>query len=199
MSVELDIYNSAIIKLGGTPLASADEDSKEGRLCRMQYPKIRNAALRSAPWGFAVKRKVLTPIDPNPLEFSDGDESVFQLPADCVRVWKLLDQPNIKYKVEGRYLIADDSSVNIYYISNAVAVDGFAADFMECAANLLAADLCYSLTQSTSLKASLESSAQFWINQARSNSSQEGTPDNYQFDTFLDSRTGGRAVYDQSN
>lgn len=196
MSVELDIYNSAVIKLGATPLDAEDEDSKEGRLCRMQYPKIRDAALRSAPWSFAVKRKSLTYIDPNPLEFSNGDEFVFQLPADCVRVWKLLDQPRVKYRIEGRYLIADDSSVNIYYVSNTVAVDGFAADYMECVANLLAADLCYSLTQSTSLKAGLESSAQFWIQQARSTNSQEGTPDNFVFDQFIDSRVGGRAVYD---
>ena len=196
MSVELDICNSAIIKLGGTPIDDLLADTKEARLCNMQYPKIRDAALRSAPWSFATKRKVLTPVDPVPLEFINGGEFVFQQPIDCVKVWKLWEQPYVKFRVEGRYIIADTNTINLYYVTKAAAVDSYDAAFMETIANLLAADLCYSLTGSTSLMQSLQGTADFWMNQARSYNSQEGTPDNFQFDSFEGSRIGGRAFYD---
>lgn len=198
MSVELTICNSAIIKLGATPIQDLSDDTKEARLCRLQYPLIRDAALRSAPWSFAVARRVLTPITPRPaeVEFINGDEFVFSLPQNCVKVWKILDNSYVKYRQEGRYVIANDSSLYIYYVRNDVPPDFMDAQFIEATANLLAADLCYSITQSTSLKQGLESSAQFWISQARSYNSQEGTVENFQFDMFLDSRLGGRAVYE---
>lgn len=195
MAIELDICNSAMIKLGVTPIQDLDEDTKEAKLCRMQYPKIRDAVLRSAPWGFATKRKTLTPIDPNPLEFQGRNESVFQLPVDCVKVWRIYDQPRTYYKIEGRFLIADDSSVDLYYVSSGVPVAFYDPNFMEAVANALASDLCYSLTGSATLKQSLEQTAEFWLTQARSYNSQEGTPDNFQFDDFIFSRVGADAIY----
>jgi len=196
MSVALDICNSALIKLGVTPISDLDEDTKEARLCRIQYPIIRNATLRSAPWGFATRRKLLTPVDPMPLEFIDGGEFVFLQPVDCVKVWKLWGQPNVRFRVEGRYIIADDSSINLYYVSKATPEDNYDDMFSETVANRLAADLCYALVGSTTLKQGLEATADNWVREARSYNSQEGTPDNFGFDQFLGARTGGRAFYD---
>lgn len=187
MAVAVDICNSALIKLGAEPISALSDNTKQARLCNLRYDMILKAVLRSAPWGFAVKRASLTPIIET-LEF--GDETVFQLPADCVKVWKLNDGLS-KYKIEGTKLLSDDIDVaEIYYVSSAISPTTFDFVFMEAVACSLAADLAYALTQSQSLVQGLMGMSEWWMGQARSYNSQEQTPDSFKFDTFLNSRLG---------
>lgn len=193
MSVEIDICVSALIKLGAEPINSFDDNSKEARLCRIQYPKIRDSILHTAPWNFAVKRVSLTP-STNNLAFDNG-ENVFQLPVDCVRVWKTNDPRHISYRLEsGRKLISAVDVLEVFYVSNTVPVNDYSGSFKEAVACALAADLCYSLTQSQSLKQSLLSESDTLINLARSSSSQEQTPENFEFDDFINARRGGHEI-----
>ena len=194
-AVEVDICNSTLIKLGAMPIADLNEDSKEAKLCRLQYPKIRDSVLRSAPWSFAVKRASLDPIVYTDV-FSEADENVFSLPVDCVRVWKINDGfPQDRYRIEGNLLKTSLPKVNIFFVSNATPVAHYDANFKEAVACMLAADLAYALTQSVSIKQGLEQTAEYWISQARSHNSQEVTPEDFLFDDFLDSRRGGYAFY----
>lgn len=199
MSVAVDICSSGLIKLGAMPINDLNDDNKEAKLCKAQYPRIRDSVLRSADWSFALKRVTLTPAVVT-LEFSDSEEKVFILPADCVRVSRIVedryDYPT-KFKLEsGRKLITTLDTVNLLYVSNTVPENDYDANFKEAVSNMLAADLCYAITQSTSLKAGLEASADFWIKQARSHNSQEKTPEDFKFDDFLNSRRGGHEIYD---
>lgn len=190
MAVDVDICNSALIKLGAEPIAALSDNTKQARLCSLRYLPIMKAVLRSAPWGFAIKRASLTPIVTT-LEF--GDENVFQLPADCVKVWKLNDGCT-RYKIEGTKLLSDDiDTAEIFYVSSATAVTDMDFVFMEAVACTLAADLAYSLTQSQALMQGLLGMAEWWMGQARSYNSQEQTPDDFKFDTFLNARIGGGA------
>lgn len=194
MSVDLDICVSALIKLGAEPISSFDDASKEARLCKIQYPKIRDSVLHTAPWNFAVKRVSLNPVNVT-LPFNNG-ENVFQLPTDCVRVWKTNDCRLIPYTLEaGRRIMSSVDVLQIFYVSNAVPVNDYSGSFKEAVANSLAADLCYSLTQSQSLKSNLEARADDLINLARSMSSQEQTPENFEFNDFIDSRRGGDEIF----
>lgn len=190
MAVEVDICNSALIKLGAEPINDLTDDTKEARLCLAQFSKIRDAVLRSAPWNFAIQRVSLTPVVET-LPF--GDESVFQLPSDCVRFWKLNDKED-RYTIEGTRILCETDEIQGFYVSNAVPVASWDANFKEALACMLAADLCYTLTQSAALKGGLEQSGEFWINQARSHNAQEMTPENYDFNDFLNSR-GDYEIY----
>lgn len=188
MAVDVDICNSALVKLGAEPINALSDNTKQARLCNSRYPFILKAVLRTAPWGFAVKRASLTPAVVT-LEF--GDEAAFQLPADCVKVWKLNDG-RVKYKIEGRHLLSDEiDEAEIFYVSSAISPTEMDFVFMEAVACTLAADLAYSLTQSQSLMQGLLSMAEWWMTQARSYNSQEQTPDSFKFDSFLDSRLTG--------
>ena len=193
MSVELDICNSALIKIGADLISDLTANTKEARLCNHQYPRVVKAILRSSPWAFAIKRVSLTPVV---IDQEFGDENCFQLPADCVRVWKL-DDRHAKFKIEGRYLKTSDvGTANIYYVSKAVTPAEYDDSFSEAVACALAADLAYPMTQSDALKQGLLSQAEFYINQARSFNSQEQTPENFEFDSFINARIGGHAFYD---
>lgn len=197
MSVEVDICTSAMIKLGAEPINDLLDDTKEARLCRIQYPKIRDAVLRSAPWSFALKRIQLSPVSEDLLF---GDENIFQLPQDCVRFFKLYGGDTSTYsrdvyKIEGDRLITSLATVQGWYVTNDVEPEKYDSNFKEAVAAMLAADLCYAITQSNNLKQDLLVQARIFIDEARSYNSQEVTPDDFVFDDFLDSRRGGRALY----
>jgi len=192
--VIVDICNSAMIKLGADPFNSLTDDTKEARLCNHQYHKVRDAVLRSAPWTFATRRATLPKLAQT-LEFGDG--YMFQLPADCLRVWKLYDaDPQARYTIEEDKLITNLDVCQIFYVTDQTDVTKYSADFKESLACQLAADLAFSITQSANLKAGLIQESELWMGRARSTASQEVTPDNFKFDEFLNSRRGGRAFYE---
>jgi hypothetical protein len=192
MSVQVDICNSGLIRVGADLISDLSDNTKEARLCNHQYERCLKAVLRSAPWSFAMKRASLTEAVVT-LEF--GEEAVFALPADCVLVVKLGEEhlSSHSYKIEGRYLLSLDfeDTCDIYYVSSGATPADYDYVFMEAVSCTLAAAIAYSLTQSAALKESLLAEAQFWINQARSYNSQEKTPTNFTFDYFLDSRSSG--------
>lgn len=196
MSIEASICTSAMIKLGAEPITNLSDDTKEARLCRIQYPTIRDAILRSAPWSFAIKRVELSPVA-DPLLFGDGNK--FQLPQDCVKFFKLYAGEGYvstdTYKIEGDFLISSLETIQGWYITNDVEPEKFDPNFKEALANALAADLCYAITQSNNLQQMLMGQAKFFIDEARSYNSQEVTPEDFVFDEFLNSRRGGRALY----
>jgi hypothetical protein len=229
MSVTVSICNSALIKLGASPIQNLLEDSKEARLCNLQFEKIRNSVLRSSPWSFAMRRAELTPVTGATLEF--GSQNVFQLPSDCLRVVKMYenvakkgaatgvirgegeDRPDpshpdlttyeggcssyghgekqIRYSIEGRNLLTNVSTAQIFYITDDISDEEYDYNFREALANMLAADLCYSITQSNARFQELQSAGEYWIGQARSTNSQEVTPEDFQFDDFLTARRWG--------
>jgi hypothetical protein len=196
MSIEEEICTSAMVKLGAEPISDLSDDTKEARLCRIQYPKIRDAILRSAPWSFAMKRVELAPIAED-LLFGDGNK--FQLPQDCVKFVKLYAGEgyvsNDRYTIEGDHLISTLETIQGWYVTNEVEVEKYDPNFKEAVACALASDLCYAITQSNTLKQGLMAESKFWIDEARSYNSQEVTPEDFVFDEFLNARRGGHALY----
>jgi hypothetical protein len=188
MPVDLDICNSALIKLGAERINDLTDPNNRAQLCNEQYPKIRRKILRSHPWNFAVERALLTPNAVVPA-FTTNGENFFDLPADCIRILSINDCT--PYFREGDYLITTLSEVKLTYISDAILDDLFDEDFKEAAACALAADLCYSLTQSNTLKQSLLQECEKWISEARSYNSQEVTVLGMQFDDWDSSRRLG--------
>jgi len=196
MSIEVEICTSAMIKLGAEPINDLLDDTKEARLCRLQYPKIRDAILRSAPWSFALKRIQLSPVSEE-LLFGDGNK--FQLPPDCVKFFKIYAGDGYistdKYTIEGDVLISNLETLQGWYVTNDVDPEKYDSNFKEAVAAALAADLCYALVQSNALKQDLVGMSKFWIDEARSMNSQEVSPEDFGFDEFLNARVGGRALY----
>lgn len=182
----VQICNSALAKVGAGRITSLDEESTESKICSEQYDKVRESLLASHPWNFAIKRAELSlSIDEPTYEF----ESQFQLPADCLRVLGTDQCDDVPvWKVEGRYLLANDSTMNIKYIKNESDVTKFSAYFSEALAAALAADFAYSLVQSTSLRDALIKDADLKLRFARSYDAQEGGGDRVYATSWLSAR-----------
>ena len=191
--VVVNICNSAMIKLGAEPINDLNDDTKEARLCRLQFDRIRDTVLRSAPWSFAMKRVVLNPTT-DTLAFGDGN--IFLLPDDCVKFVRMYEEYG-SYTIEGENLICAQEVVQGWYVSNNVTPDKYDPSFSEALAYAIAADLCYTLTQSDTMRQGLLSGMQVFTQEARSYNSQEKTPEDFKFDIYDNVRRGGRAIYDE--
>jgi len=184
MASDIDICNSALDILGVENIASFSEDSKAAFLCQKNYPRVRDEFLGSHYWNFAMIRASFTALPDAP---TFGFSKAFQLPADCIRV-RQLEDPGVKFKVEGRTLITDVSEALVEYISSGILPGNFSPMFAEALAYQLASKLAYPLIQSVSLSEQLERKAQLKLRDARSFDGQEGWQDDLVTDEFLDAR-----------
>ena len=187
MATDITICNSALLKIGVERINSFSEDSKAARLCKEQYGKIRDELLEHHYWNFAMKRVTLALLPGNPLFDYDF---AHQLPIDCVRVRKTID--DIIFVVEGRTLLSNSKEISIQYISSDVNASQYSRVFSEALAYRLAADLAYPLVQSISLTDKMDQKALRWLKDARGVDGQEGALDNLQADVWTNSRQRGR-------
>lgn len=183
MATETSICNSALIKIGAERISSLTENNKRAIVCNEQYPKIRDEVLRAHPWNFAIKRVELAQITDAPaFEY----KYYYQLPEDCLRV--LAINSDHAFKIEGKYIATDATSMKIKYIARIEDASQFDTIFCEALAARLAADIAYSVAQNTSLQSMLISMYSAQLALARSMDAQEGTADQVSADGWINSR-----------
>jgi hypothetical protein len=183
MSSVVGICNSALIKIGASRITSLSDGTKNAILCNEQYEKLRDEVLQSHPWNFALKRQALG---------QDVTAPIFDyayrylLPDDCLRVLRTED--DTEHKIEGRYLLSDESTVKILYISQVTEVTEFSPIFREVLAARIACELAYSLAQSSQLAEKMLEFYEAQLRRARTFDAQEGTPGHITADSWLNSR-----------
>ena len=180
------ICNSALSKIGAERILSLDADNNRAKLLKEQYEKIRDELLYAHPWNFAIKRSQLAALVTAPLF---GFKFQFQLPSDCLRVIDTDMPKGADWKVEGRFILCDSGELNIQYIKKETDTSKYTPAFAEVLAAKIAADVCYAITQSTTLKASLYQEYEFKLRQARSFDAQESVGDRVYADAWLNARS----------
>lgn len=153
MASQLDICNSALIKLGGMPLTDLNDGSKEGTLLGARYAFARDYVLREHPWKCAIKRVGLVPLlamplsDPNSLR---QWQYAVQFPSDFIRL-VLTDDDKLCFQVEGNTFLTNEQTIVIRYVwqvNNPLILDSHLA---ETIAWYLAQDISMSLIQNTAV------------------------------------------------
>ena len=174
MASEVDIINSAMNMIGASNIIARDEDSKAARVSNQRYDSIRDAVLRAHPWNCAVTRRSLAPDSESPA--FDWDFQ-FTLPADpyCLRVLRL-DYLDIEFRVEGRKIVSNESSINLIYIARVTDPNEYDTLLQESIAARLAADVSFTLSQSTSLTQNMFNLYESKLKEARFVDATEGTP-----------------------
>ena len=177
---DVGICNLALMKVGDESIMSLQEDSKAARACKLIYEPTRDRLLAAHPWNFALKRTSLARLSEKPpFEY----EYQFQLPTDCLRVWKLYDSTS-DYVVEGGKLLIDDTQVKIKYIARITDPNLFSPAFVSALATALAVELSVRLTDSKVLKQTLMLELKEMINQAYLIDAIEGSSPDEQEDTI---------------
>jgi|TARA_R100001460_G_scaffold19719_4_gene40913 hypothetical protein len=192
MASVVDICNGALNQLGASTILSLTEDSKNARLCNARFTQVRDSIFRSHPWNCLQKRVQLAADTDTP---AWGFTKQYTLPADCLRLLTILDYDS-DYKVEGRKILTDNSSLKILYIGRIEDPNEYDELLRETLSAALAADIAYAITSSNPLTANMYNLLRDKLREARFVDSTEGQntqPDKGMADvmdasTFINSR-----------
>ena len=165
MASVVDICNSALNQIGASNIISLTEDSKAARICNQRYNFVRDSVFRSHPWNCLTTRVSLSPDSATPA-FTFSQQ--FTLPTDpfCLRVLQLSDT-DILYKVEGRKLLCNESSIEMIYIGRVTDPVQYDTLLVETLAAAMAAYLAYPLVNSSALSANMFTLYQQKLTEAR--------------------------------
>ena len=191
MASVVDICNSALNALGASTIISLTENSKNARLCNQRYEPVRDAVFRSHPWNCLQKRVELAKDTTAPVfEFSNA----YTLPADSLRILKSENSNlsnNEKFRIEGKKLLTNEDTIKILYVAKITDTTQYDTSLIETLSAKLAAELCYPITQSSTLMDRMFSIYENKLKEARFNDATEGTADNdvrIQSDDFINAR-----------
>ena len=149
MPSETEIASNALTKLGASPITDIDDPyAQRAVLCKSYYKNTRDAVLRAYPWNCAIERMALALSLDTPVY---GYSYKFQLPVVpyCLRVLEV--EEDVEHKIEGRFLLCDESSVNIKFIKRIEDTGLFDSLLQEAIECRLAAELAYPVTGSPTL------------------------------------------------
>lgn len=142
----IDICNGGLDLLAADPINSFD-DGLNGARCKRQWSKALDAVLRMHPWNCAVKRIQIAPDSTAPLfEYS----TAFTLPADVIRLLEVKD--NTDYKIEGRKILTNASSLSIKYVYRNVNVVEYDALLVQALEHYMAWKLAHHFDKSGKTK-----------------------------------------------
>ena len=192
MASTVDICNGALNQLGATTILSLTEDSKNARLCNSRFTQVRDAVFRSHPWNCLQTRVELASSTTAP---AWGYSFKYDLPGDCLRLLRILDYDS-NYKVEGRSILSNNSSMKILYISRVEDPNQYDELLRETLSAALGADIAYAITSNNTTSQNMIVNYQEKLKDARfvdstegQNIAQEnGMADAIDASTFLNSR-----------
>ena len=170
MASVVEICNGALNQLGATTILSLTEDSKNARICNARYTQVRDAVFRSHPWNCLQKRVELAADTTAP---AWGFSFAYTLPADCLRLLRILDYDS-NYKVEGRKILSNTSSMKILYIGRITDPNEYDESLRETLSAALGADIAFAVTANNQTASNMYNLFQDKLRDARFVDSTEG-------------------------
>jgi hypothetical protein len=195
MASEVTICNLALTRLGHNVITTLDEGSVASDLCSLHYSVARDAVLRAHPWNFAIRRATLALSATTP-----NHEFIYQhaLPSDpyCLKVirtdWEADGESSsaiygfpgiygyssntVPYRIEGRFLLCNESTVKIEYIARITDTAQFDDLFTDVLAQRLAAEMGIKLTDNQAATKTMWDIYSSKLVEARMTDAQEGSP-----------------------
>ena len=170
MASVVQICNSALNQLGAASITALTDNSKNARLCNERYAVVRDAVFRSHPWNSLIKRQQLAQTTNTP---AYGFSYEFALPSDCLRVLTI-DAYNSDYKVEGRKILWNESTIKIIYIAQETDPNEMDVLLRETISAGLAADIAYAITANLQVAKLMQEKYQFKVSEAKHTDASEG-------------------------
>ena len=191
MASTVDMCNSALNLLGASTISSLTEDTKNARLCNQRFEPIRDRVFRSHNWNCLIKRIQLAQDSTGPVvEYTYG----YTLPTDCLRVLKIHNgstdsiKSALDYKIEGRKVVTDETTIYLVYIALITDPNEFDSYLREAISHQLAADICYAITNNSTLANNYMTRADERLREARFIDATENALDTVEANEFTDAR-----------
>lgn len=185
MATKVSICNRALASLGvRNRIASMSEDSEPARKCNLILDSIIEEVLRAYPWNCATDRASLAQSSASP---AFGYAYKYALPNDCLRVIGM-EYEDSEYKIEGRFLLTDETEANIIYIKKIDDVNTLDILCRAAISARLAAELAIPLTNSNSIQEAMWQLYSGKLTEAIEIDAQEETPGQWKSESWIDER-----------
>lgn len=188
MASVVEICNVALIRCGAETITSLDQDAKRASLCKIMYEPTRDSLLRSHPWNFANRRKLLAASDTEPaFEF----DYQYPLPSDYLKMQRVYD--DYGHRIESmddgtKVLLSNETEIYIEYTAKVTDPNLMDPMFRQALSLALAVAICPALTENAKMVEGIATQAQEMLSAARSTDAQEGTPRDPDTDVFVVAR-----------
>jgi hypothetical protein len=189
MNTQINIVNSALLKLGATRISSITQNTKSAIHMNAIWAQILDCVLRAHPWHFAKKRVTLVPnATTPPYEY----DFTYDLPGDWIRPLEP-EHNDCDFVVESNQILTNWNPLNIAYIFRNTDPSTWDACFCEAMAWRLANEAAYDLTQNTAV---VGWTAKGYLAQLAEARAMNGVENNnfpaLEADTWTDARKGFR-------
>ena len=186
MSSETEIASNALSKIGASPITSISDDTSTGAvLCRAYYYNTRDAVLRAYPWNCAIVRTSLA-ADTTAPTWKYAYKFLLPVNPYCLRLLEVEGNP--EYKIAGRYIETDESSINIKYIKRISDTGLFDALLQEAIECRLAAELAFPITGNSALINAMWSLYGEKLREARTTDGMEVEQDSWESNALTECR-----------
>lgn len=193
MENETAIANAALNEVGGGSLTDWEADTTtHARNIQRWFRHTRDALLRRYTWNFALARQALSQDSSGPsFEFTNS----YSLPTNpyCLRALVMYDSAS-EWRVEGRKLLTDDSTVNLKYISKVTDPVQFDDLFTEAFIFRLAANIAFPVMRDKVLARELYKIYLEKIADAITADSMEGSQDGIESQALTNVRLTGSTI-----
>lgn len=185
MATKVSICNRALASLGvRNRIASLKEDSEPARKCNLVIDELIDEVLRAYPWNCATERASLAQSSSTP---AFGYAYKYALPLDCLRV-VAMEYEDSEYKIEGRFLLTDETEAKIVYIKKMTDVNSMDVLCRSAISARLAAELAMPLTNSNSMQEAMWALYSGKLTEAIEIDAQEGTAGDWKSEAWIDER-----------
>jgi len=185
---DTQICNDALTLCGANTIMSLTDASREARICNKNYARSRDFVLRQHSWNCAIKRVVLAPNTTTPaFDFTYS----FDLPGECLKVVRVGTDPEWRdcdWRVEGRTILFDESTLNLRYVHRITDESLFDENLAETIAHYLAYRIVFALTANNALKTSLFQMYKDTLRISKSMDAKEDSAEQMHSDLFVTSR-----------
>lgn len=172
---QIELINTALIKLGAYKITALNDGSAEADMAATLYAPVRDCVLSLYPWSFATVQTVLS--TPAVAPIADYTYS-FTLPVDHLRTISVGANGSgagVHYRLNNGRIETDEPSIILTYIKR-VAEDVQPPYFDTVLIARLAAELCIPLTENSGRAEALYRLAEAELARARSIDAQQDTP-----------------------
>jgi len=181
---DLKVCNNALMLLGHDPLTDLTGTDKATKLVVQFYEQACHGTLRAYPWNCALVRSAALTVDATAPEF-DYDYR-FPLPAGCLRVLRTSEKSYV-FKVEGDWLLTNESEAQILYI-NDIDADDMDQLLIDAISARLAATIAFPLTNSDRTAEAMWKLYLMKLDEAQNIDAFEGTADKMEADDWVNTR-----------
>jgi len=172
---KVEIVNRALTLIGASPIVSLDDDTKNARITNRIYDSTLKDILSETHWNFATKRVLLATLAVTQAWTYAGEAYTYQLPSDIITIISTNDR-SASWRIEGETIVSDTSGLGIKYIYFQEDPTKYTVKFVTAFADLLAVNLTFMVTNSTTGVSDLFSKYQkFSLPSAMGDNARQGT------------------------